>query len=472
MASSTKIESLQSEQTEFKKGLGLFDATTLVAGSMIGSGVFVVASGMMRSPDPAHGIWGVPYPGLMLLVWVICGVITLLGALSHAELAASMPKAGGPYVFLREAFGSFWAFLYGWTLFFAIQTGTIAGVAVAFGRASYALTSHQSFATISGEVWPVRLLAVGCIVLLTIWNIFGIRKGVIIQNFFTVLKVGAIVALIALAFRSPQVDPGTTVWPTTIDWSILVPGFAAAMIGALWAYDAWVNVLFAGEEVKNAKRTLPLALILGTSITAIVYCLCNYVYVRVLPVANIQHLHGAIVGIEAARVMMGGRGALFITAAIACSTFGCMNGIVLLGPRAFYAMAKDRLFFHQMAKIHPVYQTPAVALAIQMVWSVLLVVLPGQTYDKLFTYVEFSAFLFYGITVVGLFVLRHKYPDLPRPFRVPTLIPVVYFVAVTFFLVYTVKTQPKESLMGLVLVLVGAVVYLFIGKKVAEKGVY
>lgn len=472
MSVSAKVQALQSEQTEFKKGLGLFDATTLVVGSMIGSGVFVVASGMLQNPDPAKGVWGVSYPGLMLLVWVICGIITLMGALSYAELAASMPKAGGPYVYLREAFGPFWAFLYGWTLFFAIQTGTIAAVAVIFGRAGYALFSHQSLSSVSGEVWPVRWVGVGCLFFLTIWNIFGIRMGAFVQNLFTVLKVAAIAVLIGLAFRTPAVALGTSMWPQSLNQNLLF-GFGAAMVGALWAYDAWFNVMFAGEEVKNAKRTLPISLILGTSIVAVLYCLTNWAYIHVLPVSHIQSLYQVkgIVGIEAARVMLGAAGALFITVAILCSTFGCTNGILLSGPRAYYAMAKDGLFFKSAGNLHPLYKTPVVSLLLQFVWAALLVVLPGQTYDKLFTYVEFTTFLFYAITVIGLFVLRSKYPDLPRPFKVPSLIPIFYFVLVVAFLINTIWTQPKNSGYGLIIIGIGALVYFVLGsgKKAATE---
>jgi APA family basic amino acid/polyamine antiporter len=458
---SSKIQLLQSEQTEFKKGLGLFDATTLVMGSMIGSGVFVVAAGMLQK---------VPYPNLMLSIWVVCGIITLMGALSYAEMASSMPKAGGPYVYLREAFGSFWAFLYGWTLFFAVQTGTIAAVAVVFGRAGYALFSKQPYGSIGAEAVPVKLLALACLVFLTIWNIFGIRMGAVLQNIFTVLKVGAILILIVAAFFHPSVASGVPSWPTSWGSISLWTAFGAAMVGALWAYDAWFNVMFAGEEVVNAKKTLPQALVLGTFLVMVLYCLCNWVYVHVLPVAQIQNLENVkgIVGIEAAKVMLGASGALFITVAILFSTFGCTNGILLSGPRAYYALAKDGLFFHKIAELHPVYKTPVFALLVQLLWSSLLVF--SGTYDQLFTYVEFATFLFYAITVVGLFVLRKKYPDLPRPFKVPSLIPVIYFIFVVAFLLNTLWTQPRDSFWGLAIIALGGVVYLFIRKAPEKEG--
>ncbi len=460
---SSEAPSFQSEKTEFKKALKLFDATTLVMGSMIGSGVFVVVSGMMQKSLPAEGIWGVPYPGLMLLVWVVCGIITLMGALTYAEMAGSMPKAGGPYVFLREAFGRFPAFLYGWTLFFAIQTGTIAAVAVIFGRAAVALFSHHAYASVSGEAWPVRFAAIGCLIFLTLWNIFGIRMGAFIQNLFTVLKVAAIVVLIGIGFSKPEVQGQVSFLPHVFSKDLMM-GFGAAMVGALWAYDAWFNVMFAGEEVVNAKNILPKSLILGTGLVMILYCLTNAVYVHVLPVSVIQGLHitHKIAGIEAAKAIMGGIGAIFITAAILFSTFGCANGILLSGPRAYYAMAKDGLFFKQVSEIHPIYKTPVISLLVQLLWSVILILLPGQTYGKLFTYVEFATFLFYAMTTVGLFVLRKKYPLMERPFKVPTVIPIIYFILVAAFLVNTLLTQTMDSVYGLAIIGIGALVYFFI----------
>jgi len=465
------VQELQSEQTEFKKGLKLFDATTLVAGSMMGSGVFIVISGMLQSPDPAKGVWGVPYPSLMLLVWIVCGVITLMGALSYAELASSMPKAGGPYVYLRESFGRFWAFLYGWTFFFCIQSGFIAGVSVAFGRAGFALFSHQSLGTVSGELWSVRIAAICAIVFLTGWNIMGVRMGAMLQNVFTVLKIAAALFVIVLAFMHPAVADTTPAWPPFLTKNLMI-GFGVAMIGALWAYDAWFGIMFASEEIKDAKRTLPQALMLGTGIITVVYCLTNWSFVHVLTVQQIQHLHDikAITGIEAAKAMMGLAGALFVTIAILVSTFGCLNGIMLTGARAFYAMAKDGLFFSPASHLHPTYKTPVFSLAAQAVWAIVLILLPGQTYDKLFTYVEFTTFLFYAITIIGLFRLRHKYPELPRPFKVPSLIPIVYFLLVAAFLVNTVITQPANSGYGLLIIAFGAIVYFLMkaGKNVQE----
>lgn len=460
------LEALQSEQTEFRKGLRLFDATTMVAGSMIGSGVFVVISGMMQTSDPAKGVWGVPYPGLMLLVWVFCGIVTLMGALSYAELASSMPRAGGPYVYLREAFGSFPAFLYGWTLFFAIQTGTIAAVSVVFGRAGFALWSHQSYGSVGGELWPVRLLAVGCLLFLTLWNILGIRMGAALQDFFTVIKVGLLLFLIVLAVTKPGVAAGVPLWPAHFSRDLIF-GFGAAMIGALWAYDAWFGILFVSEEVVDAKRNLPLALLFGTGLVMLLYCMANWSWVHVLSVPQIQHLQEVkgIAGVEAAKVMMGSAGAILVTVLVLCSTFGCANGVLLAGPRAYYAMAKDGLFFSSVSRIYPVYKTPAISLLLQFIWAAVLLVLPGQTYDKIFTYVEFATFLFYAVTIAGLFLLRKKYPSLPRPFRVSSAIPVFYFLIVLFFLLNTIWTHPRESGYGGVMMVLGALSYFFFRKK-------
>jgi APA family basic amino acid/polyamine antiporter len=449
-----------SERGQLLQGLRLFDSTTLIIGSMIGSGIFIVSAEMSRS---------LKSPGLLLAAWVIAAVMTILAALSFAELAASMPHAGGQYVFLREAFGPLSGFLYGWTLFLVIQTGTIAAVVVAFSRflgifipwvsASNVLLKLPFGYYLSSQ----RLIAILLIILLTCVNCRGLREGAIVQNIFTVAKTGGLLTLVIMGFILPANQAAakenfTQFFPESFNFGMLAV-LGGALVGSLFSADAWNNVTFTGSEVANPKRNLPLSLIMGTGIVSIIYFLANIVYLRFLPIASIASAPEDRVGTLVAQSLMGSWGLTFITVAILISTFGCANGMILAGARVYYAMASDGVFFKKAATISPRTHTPIFALIIQAVWTSALVL--SGSYSELLDYVIFAALLFYVLTVAGLFVLRRKRPDMERPYKTlgyPVL-PGLYIFLALAVAIDLLFVKPKFTWPGLIIVLTGIPVY-------------
>jgi APA family basic amino acid/polyamine antiporter len=472
-----------SGEVQFVQGIGPLAAVSLVVGSMIGSGIFIVSADISRQVSDLG-------PAGLLLVWAITGVITITGALAYAELAAMMPNAGGQYVFLREGLAPSAGFLYGWTLFTVIQSGTIAAVAVAFGRFLGVLIPSLtpdvflklgSFdmpgGTIQLGLSPQRVVAIVMVAVLTAVNIRGVRLGAAIQSTFTVAKVGALAALILLGltiFRRPEVAAANfgSFWGTG-EWGLAVlPVLGAAMVGSLFASDAWNNVTFAAAEVRDPRRNLPLALGLGTGLVSLLYVIANVGYLNVLPfhgdpngadvlARGIQHAAQDRVGTAAMEVMLGPAGAIVMAIAILVSTFGCNNGLILAGARVYYAMARDRLFFRRAGRLHPEFRTPVFGLIAQALWTMVLCV--SGTYSELLNYVIFAALLFYLLTAVALFRLRRIRPDVPRPvkaFGYPVL-PALYIVAIAFLLV-VLLVDPKQRLysgLGLLIVLLGVPVY-------------
>jgi APA family basic amino acid/polyamine antiporter len=472
-----------SGEVQFVQGIGPLAAVSLVVGSMIGSGIFIVSADISRQVSDLG-------PAGLLLVWAITGVITITGALAYAELAAMMPNAGGQYVFLREGLAPSAGFLYGWTLFTVIQSGTIAAVAVAFGRFLGVLIPSLtpdvflklgSFdmpgGTIQLGLSPQRVVAIVMVAVLTAVNIRGVRLGAAIQSTFTVAKVGALAALILLGltiFRRPEVAAANfgSFWGTG-EWGLAVlPVLGAAMVGSLFASDAWNNVTFAAAEVRDPRRNLPLALGLGTGLVSLLYVIANVAYLNVLPfhgdpngadvlARGIQHAAQDRVGTAAMEVMLGPAGAIVMAIAILVSTFGCNNGLILAGARVYYAMARDRLFFRRAGRLHPEFRTPVFGLIAQALWTMVLCV--SGTYSELLNYVIFAALLFYLLTAVALFRLRRIRPDVPRPvkaFGYPVL-PALYIVAIAFLLV-VLLVDPKQRLysgLGLLIVLLGVPVY-------------
>ena len=454
---------------ELVKGLGLLDCTTIVMGSMIGSGIFIVAAEIARE---------VGSPGLFLLSWVISGVMTVSAAVTYGELAAMMPKAGGQYVYLREAFSPLFGFLYGWTLFLVIQTGTIAAVAVAFGKFLgffFPWISEQNFLLNLGNVTilghPVALtlstqqgLAIAVLLGLGVVNIFGLRTGAWIQNIFTVLKVGALVGLVVAGLwwetsHKQAAVVHSSFWGDAHWSTATLTILAVALVGPLFSSDAWNNVTFTGAEVKNAKRNLPLALLIGTAVVCTIYFFTNVIYVRALPFAAIQHAPADRVGTAVMEAMVGSKGAGLMAVAVVISTFGCMNGMSLAGARVYYAMAKDRLFFSKVGKVNPKYHTPAVSLMVQAVWASLLTM--SGTYNQLLDYVIFAVLLFYILTILGLFRLRRTRPDAPRPYRAwgYPVVPVLYIVLALFIEWALLMHRPVRSLAGLGIVAIGVPIY-------------
>jgi basic amino acid/polyamine antiporter, APA family len=473
-----------STPSEFIRGIGPLAAISLVVGSMIGSGIFIVSADISRQVST----WG---PGALLLAWVITAAMTVTGALAYAELAAMMPKAGGQYVFLREGLSPAAGFLYGWTLFMVIQTGTIAAVAVAFGKFLGVLLpgiSPDVFLPL-GQIHlpgaqdaiqlglsPQRLVAIVMIAVLTLLNIRGVTLGAAIQTVFSVAKIGALAALVLLGltlFRRPDVAAlnFSHFWGTG-EWSLAVlPAVGAAMVGSLFSADAWNNVTFAAAEVRDPTRNLPRALALGTGMVCLLYVLANVAYLNVLPfygdpqgsdalARGIQYAAQDRVGTAAIEVALGAGAATIMAVAILLSTFGCNNGLILSGPRVYYAMARDRVFFEKAGTLHPVYRTPVYGLVFQAIWASVLCI--SGTYGQLLDYVIFAALVFYFLTTLALFRLRRTRPDLPRPvkaFGYP-LLPALYMAAVGALMLVLLIYRPLYTWPGLVIVASGIPVYL------------
>lgn len=455
-----------SAASQLVQGLRLFDATTIIMGSMIGSGIFIVSANMARDLRSS---------GLLLLAWGITAVMTIIGALSYGELAAAMPRAGGQYVFLREAFGPLFGFLYGWTFFLVIQTGTIAAVVAAFAKflsifVPWVSSSRQLLLLPFGYgVSSQHLVALAVIAFLTWVNCKGLREGAAVQNIFTVAKVGGLVTLVIAGFVLPASPsalksnfgnsvPGAF---TLVTLSVL----GASLVGSLFSSDAWNSVTFTGSEVVNPKKNLPLSLFVGTSLVSLIYLATNVMYLRVLPLEAIAAAPEDRVGTLAAQTIMGSWGMSFVNLTILVSIFGCANGLILSGARVNYAMARDRLFFRRAAEVSPRTHTPVFSLIIQAVWASLLAL--SGTYSELLEYVIFAQLLFYVLTVSALFVLRRKLPDLERPYRAfgyPAL-PAVYILLAAFVMVDLLCVKPKFTWPGLIIVLTGVPVYFLWRRK-------
>jgi APA family basic amino acid/polyamine antiporter len=500
-----------STETKFVQGLGLLDSTMLVAGSMIGSGVFIVAADITRQVGSS---------GWLLMAWVVTGALTVSGALCYGELAAMMPRAGGQYVYLREAHGPLWGFLYGWTLFLVIQTGTIAAVAVAFCKYFAVLVP-----AISPTAWlipPVNLsakyavslscqqaVAIVVVVFLTFINTRGLQLGKLIQNVFTSAKTLSLIALIFVGlfigrhadvikanFADPwspqgvaEVKPDLFSLPTVMAtggaFGLLI-AFCVAQVGSLFSADSWHNVTFTAGEVKNPRRNLPLSLVLGTGLVTLLYFLANLAYLCVLPLAQIQHAPDDRVATAAVDAVFHGAGPIIMAVAIMISTFGCKNGLILAGARVYYAMARDGLFFKTTGQLN-VRGVPAMGLVLQCCWTCLLV-LPrtrsgahdpvtgheqyGNLYGDLLDYVIFAVLIFYVLTIAGLFVLRWRRPEAERPYRAfgYPLVPALYMVGATAIALVLLCYRTKTSLPGLIIVLTGVPVYLFWRRRLAVKG--
>ena len=483
--------------TGFVRELGLLDSTMIVAGSMIGSGIFIVPAEISRQVGSA---------GWLLMVWVVTGLLTVAAALSYGELAAMMPRAGGQYVYLREAFSPLWGFLYGWTLFLVIQTGTIAAVAVGFARFLGVLVP-----SVSPESWIVspikisqgyavslsvqQLVAVLLILFLTWLNTRGIHLGKLIQNTFTSAKTLSLFALIVLgilvgrnagAIAANFTDLWTPHDVTTIkpDMPLAAPiaatagafglfiAFCVAQVGSLFSSDAWNNITFTAGEVKDPKRNIPLSLVAGTTLVIGLYILANVAYLCTLPLHAIQTAPDDRVATAALQVIFGSGGAIIMAIAIIISTFGCNNGLILAGARVYYAMACDGLFFRKTGKLNERH-VPAYGLVLQGLWASLLV-LPrtrslaadgsvsyGNLYGTLLDWVIFAVLIFYVLTIAGLFVLRRKQPDAERPYKAfgYPVIPALYILAASAIALVLLIYKPATSLPGLVIVLTGIPVY-------------
>ena len=467
------------QTSQLQQRLGLFSATTIVIGSMIGGGIFT-------NPSVMAGY--VLTPGIMLGLWIFGGLFTLLGVLAYGELAAMAPRAGGQYVFLSEAFGRFWGFLYGWTLFLVIQTGFCAAVSIAFGKflgdffpalgeqnvlvsvplldGVPALTGPNAPAFLMRfELNSAQLVGCGVIVVLTAINILGVSQGAFVQNLFTVLKVAALAALIVFGLArsegaadhfTPLLEP--IPGPKAAEIGLLA-ALAVALSKALFAYDAWNSVTFVAEEVRRPEQTLPRSLLTGTLVTTLVYVLTTAAYMAVVPLPEMAAIKENRVATFVAEQLFGSVGVNLIIVAILISTFGCVNGLILSGARVCYAMARDGLFFRSCATLHATRRTPAVALLYQGIWSCILTV--SGSFNALLTYTTFASVLFGALTVAGIYRLRLTEPDRPRPYRCwgYPFTPYLYLVIAVPFLVYVVLGDPVSTGAGLLLVSTGIPVY-------------
>jgi basic amino acid/polyamine antiporter, APA family len=504
MAEASEVED---RRTGFIRGLGLWDSTMIVAGSMIGSGIFIVSADIARQ---------VGSPGWLLVVWVITGLLTLMAALSYGELAAMMPKAGGQYVYLREAFSPLWGFLYGWTLFLVIQTGTIAAVAVGFAKyfgvlwrpiseTNYLIRPIKISSNYAVSLSTAQLVGVLLVILLTWMNTRGLRLGKLVQNIFTTAKTGALIALIVLGvivglystsaaglnfgnFWAPRgnlQDVGHGL--TALTAFGLFVGVCVAQTNSLFSADAWNNITFTAGEVKNPRRNIPLSLSLGTGLVITLYLLANVAYLTTLSLEQIQAAPSDRVASATADVIFPGLGALIMAVAIMVSTFGCNNGLILAGARAYWAMARDGLFFRRAGELNDRH-VPAWGLVIQGVWAVLLV-LPrvvtgtdaatgaakyGSLYNDLLTYVISAALIFYILTIAGIYRLRQTRPQAERPYKAfgYPLVPALYIVGASVILVVLFVYQTAQTWPGLVIILTGVPVYFLwrkIGVPMAEE---
>jgi APA family basic amino acid/polyamine antiporter len=469
----------------FVQGMGLFSATAIVMGSMIGSGIFIVPADMSRVLGS---------PALLIAAWLVTALMTIIGALSYGELAAMMPKAGGQYVYLRESLGPIWGFLYGWTLFLVIQTGTIAAVGVAFGKflgVFFPSVSASHWLWHVGHVpaWHVgpmvlgnmdiglntaNLAAILIITLLTLSNTRGVRLGAAVQNVFTSAKVVALLGIVAVGLIARNAAAiaanfgagghafwAGAGWHTQHAVQVGVGGpiayvgiftvIAVVQVGSLFSSDAWNNVTFTAGEIQNPKRNLPLSLAIGTGAVLLLYIACNFVYLSVLPMSAIQNAPQDRVATAVMQTAFAGIGAKLMAAAILVSTFGCVNGMLLAGARVYYAMSRDGLFFKSAGKLN--------SLWMQWAWTCLLCL--SGSYSQLLDYVIFAVLVFYVLTIGGLFVLRRTRPEAPRPYKAfgyPVL-PALYIGMAVWICGVLLRYKPQYTWPGLILVLLGVPVY-------------
>jgi APA family basic amino acid/polyamine antiporter len=459
------------ENNGFKPSLGAFDATMIVAGSMIGSGIFIVSADIMRNVGSA---------GWLVVVWLLTGFMTLTAALSYGELSAMFPKAGGQYVYLKESYNPLLGFLYGWSFFSVIQTGTIAAVGVAFSKfAGYFFPGLEMndanilFQLGFLKVYPAQMVSIAIIVLLTFINTKGVQGGKLIQTTFTVTKLLSLFGLIGFGFllaskasiwnanwqdawsmKQIAADGGTT----PIFGVAILGAIAASMVGSIFSSDAWNNVTFIAGEIKNPKRNIGLSLFLGTLIVTVIYIAANLMYLSVLPLNEIANAPSDRVAVVASNVIFGNIGTYVIAVMIMISTFGCNNGLILAGARVYYTMAQDGLFFKKAGTLNK-NAVPAWALWAQCIVAGLLC-LSGK-YGDLLDMVSFIVVIFYILTIIGIFILRKKRPEMERPYKAfgYPILPAIYVLMGTCFCVLLIIYKPNFTWPGLIITLIGIPLY-------------
>lgn len=483
-----------SSEPKLVRGLGLMDSTMIVAGSMIGSGIFLVSADMARQLGS---------PGWLLIAWIVTGLLTITAALSYGELATMMPKAGGQYIYLREALSPIWGFLYGWTLFAVIQAGTIAAVAIGFARylgvlvpgvteTDYLVAPIHLGDTYAFSLSTVQLVALIMIAVLTWISCYGLRWGKLVQNIFTVAKIGALLGLvlfgIALGWQADVVsanfsdlwtvrgtlqDVGPAITALTVPAGLFI-ALCVSQTNSLFAADAWNMITFTAGEVKEPRRNVPLSLAFGTFIVIGLYLLVNLAYLVTLSIEDMQHVPSDLVAAATAEVAFPGYGAVLMAIVILIATFGCNNGLILAGARAYYAMAQDGLFFRAAGKLNR-HCAPAWGLIIQGIWSAVFVfprtvktgtdgsISYGNLYGDLLTYTMSAAIIFYILTILGVFLLRRSHPDIPRPYRAwgYPWVPASYIVLAGVILVVLFVYQPAITWPGLIIILTGVPIFYY-----------
>ena len=422
--------------------LGFTDLVLIVIGTVIGSGIFIVPATVLTQTGQTLG------PAM--LVWLIAGVLSLLGALTYGELGAANPDAGGLYVYIRDSFGPLPAFLYGWTTFFILSSGSVATLAVAFtGYLGQFMTVTPTMA---------KVIAVLMIVVIAAINVRGTRQGSSVQNWSTGLKTGAILVMsLALLARGRGLSSGVTMWPADFTPGLL-SGIGLAMIGVLWAYEGWQYVTFSAGEARDPQRIFPRAIVVGTAVLIAIYLLANVAYVAALGPAGVAG--SKRVAADSVTALYGANAGKLIAAVILVSMFSAANGLTLTAPRLYYAMSRDGVFFRKLAEVHPRFRTPAFAIIVSSAWAALLAA--TGTFEQLLTYVVFSGWIFYGLGAMSIFVYRKKMPDMHRPFRVPgyPLTPLLFILASAAIVLNTLFTQPGRALVGIAVVLIGVPAYL------------
>lgn len=447
--------------------LSLLDSSMIIMGSMIGSGIFIVSADIARQVET---------PGMLLLAWIVTTIITVFGALSYGELAAAMPKAGGQYVYLREAYSPLFGFLYGWTVFSVIQTGTIAAVGVAFAKYTgilFPVISDQNILLQIGNfsVSTQQLLGITAIMVLTFYNFRNVKMGALLQNVFTFTKIFALLLMVILGLYF-----GLTGMGNWANFSPTLPSvvtlatigiFGSALTGSLFSADAWNNITYTAGEVENPQRNIPLSLIMGTTSVLALYLLANITYLYILPIEQIKTAENDRVAALLMQTILGNSGKTFMAVMIMISTFGCLNGIILAGSRVYYAMAKDGFFFPQAARLNNNH-VPANSLLMQGAWASLLCL--SGSYGQLLDYIMFAVMLFYILTVGAVFILRQKRPDMERPYKAwgYPVVPALYIIMAVYVMLSIFIYKRDYAMYGLIIILLGIPIY-FLFKKYSQK---
>jgi len=452
------------KENKLVRQLGLFDSIMVMMGIVIGSGIFLTTGIMAQS---------IPSATLILSAWLIGGFLTFAGALTYAELGAAMPDAGGQYVYLKKAYGPIAGFLFGWILFLVYMTGGIAGLALAFseytGYLLPSLSTHKIIFSFDMSIFQNmmtyslsagQLLGVGIIIFLSLCNFLGVALGKGIQNFITVIKIGIIVFIIILGFSVGKGTPiELTINPEGMSFPQLVIGFGVALVAVSWAFDGWNNVNFIAGEIKKPGKNLPLALFLGTLGVTSLYVLLNYIYLYALPVSEMKGI--VRIAERATSSLFGTSTGILVSAVVVVSTFGSLNGSILTGPRVYYAMAKDRLFFKRVSKVHPKFHTPGFAILIQAVWASFLTIM--GSFEQIFTFAMFMAIVFWVAAAASVFTLRKKHPNMKRPYKTwgYPIVPILFIFFSIGILINTLIEKPVESFAGIILTLIGIPIYYY-----------